>query len=188
MPSLQSLLTSQALGRPRLAAPHERRCAMQSLAWFAVALAAPCAAWSAPFPETPMPTPASVRMAASRAQALGEPLVLMVSLPGCPWCELLRRNYLVPMRSEGVQAFQIMVNDRSRPVVDFQGVASHGAAIASSYRAKLAPTLLFLNAQGAELAPRIEGVASADFIGALIDERLALARAAVRAMPAPPKL
>jgi hypothetical protein len=53
--------------------------------------------------ETFLPTPASLREAALAAQSKGEPLVLLVSLPGCVWCELLRRSYLAPMRNEGVQ-------------------------------------------------------------------------------------
>ncbi len=130
--------------------------------------------------ETPLPTPASLRSAAQAAQAKGEPLVLLVSLPGCPWCELLRRNYLAPMRSEGVHAFQITVNDRKQVVADVKGQPSHGADIAVAYQALLTPTVLFLNAEGAEIAPRIEGVASAEMLGSVLDERLAAARARLR--------
>jgi thioredoxin-related protein len=129
--------------------------------------------------ETFLPTPASLREAALAAQSKGEPLVLLVSLPGCVWCELLRRNYLAPMRQEGVHAFQITVNDRKQSVANFQGQASTGADIASAYAAKFTPTLMFLNAQGQEIAKRIQGVASVDLIGGLIDERLATARQTV---------
>jgi hypothetical protein len=129
--------------------------------------------------ETFLPTPASLRDAALAAQAKGEPLVLLVSLPGCVWCELLRRSYLAPMRQEGVHAFQITVNDRQVAVGNFQGQPSHGADIAAAYQAKFTPTLMFLNAQGQETAKRIVGVASVDLIGALIDARLATARQSV---------
>ncbi len=126
--------------------------------------------------ETALPTPLSLRDAANIAQSRGEPLVILVSLPGCPWCELLRRNYLAPMRKEGVHAFQITVNDRKTVIANFQGQASHGAAIAKTYGAQLTPTVLFLNTNGAEIAPRIEGVASIDMLGSLLDERLSAAR------------
>jgi hypothetical protein len=130
--------------------------------------------------ETPLPTPASLQVAGAAAQAQRQPLVLMVSLPGCPWCELLRRNYLAPMRSEGVHAFQIMVNDRSRAVRDFSGAPSTGFDLAQSYGAKLTPTLLFLNATGQEIAPRIEGIASADLLGAQLQASLQTARERIR--------
>lgn len=131
--------------------------------------------------ETFLPTPTSLRAAALVAQSKSEPLVLLVSLPGCPWCELLRRNYLAPMRLDGLQAYQITVNDRSLVVADFKNQANHGAGIAEAFQAKLTPTVLFLSADGTELAPRMEGVASVDLVGALLDARLLAARAALRA-------
>jgi thioredoxin-related protein len=126
--------------------------------------------------ETPLPTPPDMRISASAAQRSSEPLVILLSLPGCPWCELLRRNYLAPMRSEGLHAFQWNVQDRQQRIMGFQGEASTGWQLAQSYRYQTTPTVLFLNAQGEEIAPRIEGVASADFLGAMLDERLSAAR------------
>jgi thioredoxin-related protein len=149
----------------------------RALIWLGSAVV-PCVS-QAQSKETFLPTPSSLREAALAAQSKGEPLVLLVSLPGCVWCELLRRNYLAPMRQEGVHAFQITVNDRKQPVANFQGQASTGADIASAYAAKFTPTLMFLNAQGQEIAKRIQGVASVDLIGGLIDERLATARQSV---------
>ncbi len=128
-----------------------------------------------------LPYPADLRLLASTAHARGEPLVLMVSLPGCPWCELLRRNYLGPMQSEGVAAYEFMINERSRTVHDFKGQPSTPAALSAALKVTNTPTLLFFNAQGLEIVPRIEGVASADFIGAILDERLAMARERIKA-------
>jgi thioredoxin-related protein len=136
-------------------------------------------------PQTPaksqaqqLPIPASLPVAARAAAQRGEPLVVLVSLPGCPWCELLRRNYLVPMRSETrpVAAVEVVINDRQRAITDFDGRASHGQAISDRYRARITPTVLFLGPEGQELAPRIEGVASAELIGSVLDERLETAR------------
>lgn len=126
--------------------------------------------------ETFLPTPTSLREAATQAQNQGEPLVLLVGLPGCVWCELLRRNYLTPLRSEGVHAYQITVNDRQLAVANFQGQPSHGAAIANAFSVKYTPTLLFFNAEGEEIARRIQGVGSVDLLGAVIDARLVIAR------------
>ena len=123
-----------------------------------------------------LPLPIDLAQVSRAAAQGGQPLVLMVSLPGCPWCELLRRNYLTPLRAQGLPAFEFMVNDRSSALRDFQGKNTLPAALASQWKVSITPTLLFFNAQGQEIAPRIEGVASADFIGAVIDERLASAR------------
>jgi thioredoxin-related protein len=128
-----------------------------------------------------LPAPTDLRQAATQANARGEPLVLMVSLPGCPWCELLRRNYLTPMRGEGVAAFEFMINERSQRITDFKGQLITPAAWSEAMKVKITPTLFFFNPQGQEIAPRIEGVASADFIGAILDERLATARERIKA-------
>jgi thioredoxin-related protein len=132
--------------------------------------------------KTPLlPCPADMQQLAASANARGEPMVLMVSLPGCPWCELLRRNYLGPMQSEGVAAYEFMINERSRSLTDFKAQRITPAAMSSALKIAITPTLLFFNTQGNEIAPRIEGVASADFIGAILDERLRAARERLKA-------
>jgi thioredoxin-related protein len=128
-----------------------------------------------------LPWPAHLRTISQEALRRGEPLVLMVSLPGCPWCELLRRNYLTPMRAEGLAAFEFMINEGNQRIVDFKGQPITPAAWSEAMKVSITPTLLFFNAQGQEIAPRIEGVASADFIGAILDERLATARERIKA-------
>jgi thioredoxin-related protein len=128
-----------------------------------------------------LPWPTDLRQAATQAHARSEPLVLMVSLPGCPWCELLRRNYLGPMQNEGVVSYEFMINERSRTLQDFKAQRITPAALSTALKVTNTPTLLFFNREGQEIAPRIEGVASADFIGAILDERLATARQHLKA-------
>ncbi len=123
-----------------------------------------------------LPFPSDLPAAARLAANVSQPLVLMVSLPGCPWCELLRRNYLLPMAAEGLPAYEFMINERSRTLQDFKAHRTTPAALSSALKITITPTVLFFNAQGQEIAQRIEGVASADFIGAVIDERLAISR------------
>ena len=128
-----------------------------------------------------LPFPSDLSSAAKQATASGQPLVIMASLPGCPWCELLRRNYLIPMQGEGVLAYEFMVNERSRQLRDFKAQSISPAVLSAQLKINITPTVLFFGSDGQEIAPRIEGVASADFIGAIIDERLAAARKQVKA-------
>lgn len=123
-----------------------------------------------------LPFPVDLKLAAAAANARGEPLVLMAGVSGCPWCELLRRNYLGPMSKEGVAAYELVINERSRSLMDFKSQRTNPAAYSDALKIHMSPTLLFFNAQGQEIAPRIEGVASGDFIGSMIDERLSMAR------------
>ena len=133
--------------------------------------------------DTALPVPASLPEAARLAASQGEPLVLLVSLPGCPYCELVRRNYLLPARNEtGLQAWQLNITDTSTPLIGFDGKATSAAAQTRAWKATFTPTVLFLGPQGQMLAEPLVGAAIPDFYGAYLDERLALARRAVVAL------
>jgi thioredoxin-related protein len=129
-----------------------------------------------------LPWPDHLPRLAALAQRQGQPMLLMVSLPGCPWCELLRRNYLGPMRQEGVHAYEFMINDSKQQLVDFSSQTTTPAQWSERHKISISPTLLFFNAQGQEIAARLEGVASADLIGTMLEDRLAQARSKI---PAP---
>ena len=129
--------------------------------------------------DSALPVPTSLKEAGYLAGRRQEPVVLLVSLPGCPYCELVRRNYLIPMRAEGLQAWQFDVTDSKNAVGDFQGQASSGAKLAKRFAATFTPTVLFFSGQGTELADRLVGVASADFYGGYLDDAITRARAAL---------
>jgi len=130
--------------------------------------------------DTALPVPVSLPGAAQTAAAKREPLVLLVSLPGCPYCEVVRRNYLLPARNEaGLQAWQLNITDRTTPLVGFDGKATTAAAQIAEWKAGFTPTVLFLGPVGQEIAERLVGLASLDFYGAYLDERLATARQAL---------
>ena len=134
--------------------------------------------------DTALPIPASLPGAAQSAAAKREPLVVLVSLPGCPYCEVVRRNYLLPaQRNEGLQAWQLNISDRSTPLIGFDGKATTAAAQIAAWKAGFTPTVLFLGPAGQELAERLVGLGSNDFYGAYLDERLATARKALAATP-----
>lgn len=127
--------------------------------------------------DSALPVPSSLPLAASAAAAKGEPLVLLVSLPGCPFCELVRRSYLLPARSDsGLQAWQLDITNSSTPLLAFGGKTTTAAQQISAWKATFTPTVLFLGPQGQELAERLVGIAVPDFYGAYLEERLASAR------------
>lgn len=124
-----------------------------------------------------LPSPASLRAAAQAAAARGEPLVVMTTLTGCPYCDLVRNHYLLPMRREGkVQAVQIDIRDRRSNLQGFQGENTTPAEQARLWKARFAPTVLFLGPDGQELAERLVGVAVPDFYGDYLEARLSEAR------------
>lgn len=132
---------------------------------------------------SPATLPTTASLADELAQALkkSSPLLVMVSTAGCPFCKVVRENYLGPMRErEGLPVVQIDMRS-SRLIRDFQGVTLTQHAMIRNWGIKVAPTVLFFGHGGVEIAERLVGGYIPDFYGAYLDERLRIARAAVRA-------
>ena len=116
----------------------------------------------------------------AQALAAGHPLVVMVSLHGCPWCKLVREHYLAPMHAdEGLPVVQIDWGS-AQATQTAAGEPTTHAELVRAWKVTIAPTVLFLGAGGREVAERLEGGAP-DFYSAYLDQRLAQARQAVRA-------
>ena len=130
--------------------------------------------------DTALPVPTSLPQALQDVKAKGEPLVMLISLPGCVYCEIVRRSYLLPARlNDGLQAWQLNVNDNTTPLIGFDGKPTTAARQAKAWKATFTPTVLFIGSQGQELAERLVGIAVPDFYGAYLDQRLVTARKAL---------
>ena len=128
-----------------------------------------------------LPLPSSLKTAASGAASRGQPLVVMTTLDGCPYCEVVRNNYLLPMLRAGeIEAVQIDVLDKRRNLQNFEGELVSPADQARAWKARFTPTVLFFDAQGREVAERLVGIGLPDFYGAYLDARLKEARARLR--------
>lgn len=128
----------------------------------------------------PLPTPRSLRAAADAAAARGHPLVVMLTLRGCVFCELVRNSYLHPLMREGrLIAVQLDMQDKTSTVQDFGGRSTTPAALTEAWQLRVTPTLLFLDREGRELVERLEGVSSTDFYGHYLEQRIEAARAAL---------
>ena len=133
--------------------------------------------------DSALPVPTSLPEVAKQAFTKGEPLVLLISLRGCPYCEMVRRSYLLPGRKDnGLQAWQITVDDRAALLTGFDGKPTTAAAQVKLWEATFTPTVLFLGPRGQELAERLVGASIPDFYGAYLDERLQTARKALLAL------
>lgn len=112
----------------------------------------------------------------------GHPLVVLVSLAGCPFCKIVRENYLSPLRAQ--QSLPVVQVDMhsAAAVQDFKGVALTHDALVHAWGVKVAPTVLFFGRSGTEVAPRLEGIGSPDYYGAVLDDRLAQAQKAIQSL------
>ena len=115
----------------------------------------------------------------SQAQRAGHPLIVLVSLEGCPFCRQVRDAFLGPLRDDrGFQVVQVDLRRRT-PVRDFQGDVTTHDALTNVWKISVAPTVLFLGSKGRELAGRLVGAYLPDFYGAYLEERIDTARKAI---------
>lgn len=136
--------------------------------------------------HTALPSPASLPDAARAAAQRQMPLVVMTTLKGCPYCDVVRGHYLLPMQREGqIQAVQLDMTDRRSPLKGFDGRATTPAAQVKAWKATLAPTVLFLGPRGEELAERLVGMAVPDMYGPYLESRLAEATNRLATLPRP---
>lgn len=150
-----------------------------ALAWLGASLAGTMAVTPNAVCAT-LPAPASLADELARALHQGQPLVVMVSLEGCPFCRVARDSYLEPLaRQEGVPVVQIDMRS-SRTVRDFSNAAVSHDDLVRQWDVKVAPTVLFFGPHGQEVAQRLRGAYIADFYGAYLDQRVASARAQIK--------
>ena len=145
------------------------------LAAAGLALTVPRAARAA---ELPLAHNLKEELAAALAKR--QPLVVMVSLEGCPFCKVARDHYLAPLhRDENLPVVQVDMRSRSA-VRDFRGHQLTHDDLVRRWKIRIAPTVLFFGHGGVEVAERLVGGYIPDFYGAYLDQRLEQARARLR--------
>jgi hypothetical protein len=145
-----------------------------------VALAAGgCGTSWAQTPDKTLPTLVSLPESLDQALQRKQPLVVMVSLVGCPFCKVVRENYLLPLHASGIPVVQIDMRDH-RAVLDMDGATLTQDAWIRKRNIKIAPTVLFFGAKGREVATRLNGAYLPDFYNAYLEEQLTVAQRAIQ--------
>ncbi len=131
--------------------------------------------------------PAARNLAADgkNAEQSGLPLIVFVSLAGCPHCEVVRRSHLLPLlrdvagtpKKAIIRQVEINGNERLR---DFNGKEMSHAEFARHHKASVAPVVFFFNAKGELLTAPLIGSMIPDFYGAYFDAGLNEARSKLR--------
>ena len=128
--------------------------------------------------DTPLPIAQSLQAELTRSGRQGKALVVLVSLPRCPFCQFVRHFHLAPLARETGQPVVQVDMQGGLALADAQGQPSTHGAVVKAWGVKAAPTVLFLGPDGRELAPRLVGASIPDFYGAYLEERLQAANRA----------
>ncbi len=140
--------------------------------WLAIALAWFLAAKAL---AQPVPVAGDLQQLGAAVRADGTPLVLVVWAHDCPYCRVLDEQILRPIQASGELTGRVLLRrvdiDGGR-LVDFDGRAVGAGALIDRYRARLTPTVLFLDGEGRELTERLVGINSVDFYPAYLDRAI----------------
>lgn len=179
-----------------------RRRHVKALQLAAAALAAAFVSTHAGTPAGPAGVPDAIERPASHESLLREAardgvvIVALFSLPGCPYCEAVRRDQLRHLaRGQAAQRLRVVeyeLGDR-RPFAGATappdgpadaaraGTLRTPAALAASLDIRVAPTVAFIGPDGREIAERLVGYSSPDFYGGYLEQRIAQARGRIGA-------
>jgi thioredoxin-related protein len=124
---------------------------------------------------------------AAAARKAGVPIIVLYSLPGCPYCEAIRRSHLTPLAAEVPPKAIIRQIDlqSSAALRGFDGKSTTHADFVRARGIKFAPLVSFFGADGQPIGESLVGTMLPDFYGAYLADSLAAATAKVRASPAP---
>lgn len=129
-----------------------------------------------------LPNAKSLRDELAMALKVGNPLLVLVSLDACPYCKVVRDHYLGPMRvQDSLPVVQVNMHSNAA-LQDFRGTAQTHDKMVRTWQIRIAPSVLFFGADGAEVAPRLIGASSTDYYGSYLEQRLSQARAAIKSI------
>lgn len=108
------------------------------------------------------------------------PIVILFSLPGCPYCEIVRRSHLAPMLADPATSGRVIIRqidvDADHRVIGFGREPTTHAAIARSHGVRVAPVVAFWDGEGRVLADPLSGMLLPDFYAAYLDDAIETAR------------
>jgi thioredoxin-related protein len=119
-------------------------------------------------------------MDANDARTRGLPLMLVFAQDHCGYCEQLDREVLDPYVIAGTFDDKVVVRrvmiDSFGTLRDFDGTAIAPDEVSKRFHAYVTPTVIFVDADGRELAPRLVGIENIEFYAAYLEQNLAQAR------------
>jgi len=124
---------------------------------------------------------ADARLAARGKMAM----LVLFSQEGCPWCERVRREFLLPMQGNREYDTKVLMReigtDSDAALVDFTGNKTTQAEFARRMRIKMVPTVMLFGKGGEALAEPLVGFQSSDYYGYFLDQSIDTALARLRA-------
>ena len=123
-----------------------------------------------------LPAVTDMQQLGQEAAAKNLPILILFSMRGCPYCDFIRDDYLVPMLDDPAYMNKVIIReiytDSFNNIRDFNGNSIEAMELAQQYQATLAPTLVFIDGKGQQLVEKMVGVTTPDFYGAYLDRAI----------------
>lgn len=121
-----------------------------------------------------------LQLLAERAKQTGLPILLMFGAEWCEFCEQLVEEVFNPMTMRGYYDGRVVLMrhvgvDEQQPIRGLQGKLIKKSEWAYELNADLTPTVIFLDGDGREVAPRIVGISNIHMYAGVIHRNLNIA-------------
>jgi thioredoxin-related protein len=112
------------------------------------------------------------------------PVMVLFTTPSCPYCDQVKREYLVPMHKDPSYRDRVIIREvtvnATTPLVGFDGTRTTEGAFAAANKVFMVPTVMVFDTQGAATSEAIVGLLIPDYyfgyLEAAIDEGLVKVR------------
>lgn len=127
-------------------------------------------------PEVHIPVSNSLAADARLAKDRALPIMVLFVASDCPYCVLLEEEFIKPMLRSGEYGNKVIIRQldisTGADLEDFSGLQVSPASIANRHQVYVTPTILFLDANGKELVPRMIGINTIEFYGGYLDNAI----------------
>lgn len=113
------------------------------------------------------------------------PIMVLFTTPSCPYCDIVKRDYLVPMHRDRANRSRVIIREltvnSNAPLTGFDGKPTTEAAFAAAHKIFVVPTVMVFDPRGEPVGEPIVGLLIPDFyfgyLEAAIEEGLTRTRA-----------
>jgi len=95
------------------------------------------------------------------------PILIVFTIPHCPYCEYVKRDYLIPMHKDPTYRKRVIIREvtigTTDPLTGFDGSATTEGAFATEHKVSMAPTVQVFDTQGSGVGDAIVGPRIPDF-------------------------
>ena len=112
------------------------------------------------------------------------PILIMFGTESCPFCHLLKDDFLIPMIISGDYTDKVILRqvyvEEGADIISFSGTKISTEKFAQKYAVRLFPTTVLVNHKGQQLVKKIVGVTTPSLFGGTLDNAIDEALAVLR--------